>query len=96
MAKTIGRPTVQLHVDIQLTELEARAIDALVGYGDDDFVKVFYEKLGKAYMEKYEAGLRSFFKSMREQLPQLLSRADEARKVFHGPIPPVEARELTN
>jgi hypothetical protein len=87
MADIIGRPTVQLHVAIQLTEMEARAIDALVGYGDDAFIKHFYDGLGKSYMDNYEGGLRSFFKSMREKLPGLLSKADNARKVFHDPIP---------
>jgi hypothetical protein len=82
MAQIEGRPAVQLHVSIRLDEAEARAIDGMVGYGDDAFLKAFYEGLGKAYLEKHEAGLRSFFESMRQQLPHLLSKADRAREAF--------------
>lgn len=60
--------------------LEVRALDALVGYGDDAFVKVFYEHLGKHYMQPHEAGL----KSVRELVPGILRRTDDARLVFTG------------
>lgn len=82
MAKIVQRPDVKLEVVFACTEPEARALDALVGYGDDAFVEAFYEKLGKHYMEPHEKGLRSFFQSIRDQMPAILSRTDEARKVF--------------
>ena len=82
MAELETKPTVQLSVTIRLTESEARALDALVGYGDDAFVKAFYEGLGKAYMEQHEDGLRSLFKSVRSFMPGILERANLARKVF--------------
>ena len=79
--------TANLHVNLAIgftvTEDEARALDAMVGYGDDAFIKVFYEKLGKAYMEKHEDGLRSFFASVRHHVPGFLSRADAAREAFY-------------
>jgi hypothetical protein len=84
MAKLEERPRVELEVRFTVTESEARALDALVGYGDDAFIKVFYEKLGKAYMREHEQGLRSFFKSIREMMPSFLDRADRARKVFNS------------
>lgn len=83
MAQIIGRPKIELQVTIALSENEARALDALVIYGDDAFIKAFYEKLGKAYMEPHEAGLREFFQSVRDQMPHVLSRVDEARSVFN-------------
>lgn len=84
MATILGRPKIELQVTIALGEEEARALDALVGYGDDSFVKVFYEKLGEHYMKPHEAGLRLLFKSIREQMPCVLSRVNAARKAFDG------------
>lgn len=86
MAKIEGRATCQLHLTIAVTEDEARALDALAGYGDDAFLKMFYEKLGKSYLEPHEQGLRSFLKSVREFIPGLLRRADDARLVFDGRV----------
>lgn len=84
MAEIIGRPNVNLDLTIRINEAEARALDDLVGYGDDAFIKVFYEKLGKCYMEKHEAGLRSFLSSIRKFLPSELSKLDSARQAFYG------------
>ena len=84
MARIVGHATIELSVTIQLNESEARAMDALVGYGDDKFIEAFYEKLGKAYMKDHEKGLRSLFESMRQQLPGPLSRVNDARRTFNG------------
>lgn len=89
MATIDSRPTIELKVTFALTEPEARAFDALVGYGDDAFIKHFYEGLGQAYLKQHEQGLRSLFKSVREQLPYVLSRADRARKAFQDEPNPV-------
>ncbi len=86
MAKIEGRPTVKMEVCLQLTEAEAGALDALVGYGIDPFLEVFY-KLGRAYMEPYEDGLRSLFESVRTgegSVRGLLEKARDAREVFTG------------
>jgi hypothetical protein len=83
MAEIAAKPTVTLKIVIALTESEARALDALVGYGDDAFVKAFYERLGEGYMKDHEGGLRSLFKSVREFMPGLLSRTNAARKSFN-------------
>lgn len=84
MADIELKGTIEGRVVFSVSESEARALDALVGYGDDAFVKAFYEKLGKAYMQPHERGLRSFFQSVRAKLPGVLSRFDEARKAFAG------------
>ena len=80
----VARTSMIFGVDISLSESEARALDALVGYGDDAFIKHFYETLGKAYMEHHEAGLRSLFKRLREDMPPQLRRIDQARDVWKG------------
>lgn len=82
--KVLGVADIQITVKFDITESEARALDALVGYGFVPFKTAFYEKLGKAYMEQHEDGLKSFFESIKDNIPHLLSRADNARKVFRG------------
>ncbi len=82
MAKVTEQPNVELKLTFTINEGEARALDALAGYGDDAFIKHFYDKLGKAYMESHEKGLREFLKTCREFLPSSLSRLDNARKGF--------------
>ena len=76
-------PTVSFECYMTLTETEARALDALSGYGEEEFIKHFYKHLGKAYMEKYEVGLRSFLFSIRHTLSPQLHQINEARKVIN-------------
>lgn len=63
-----------------INEDEMGALDALIGYGIDPFLAVFYEKLGKAYMEPHEAGLRSLFKTIKEQVLPPLHDVKQARR----------------
>ena len=82
MAQIIGRPNVNLDLTFRINEAEARALDDLTGYGIDAFINAFYEKLGKAYMEKHEAGLRSFLNSVHKFIPPELAKLDVARQAF--------------
>lgn len=82
MAKITAAPRIQLLVNFEVSEAEARALDALAGYGDDAFVSAFYEKLGEAYMKKHEAGLRQFLKSVRDCVHPAIAQIEDARKVF--------------
>jgi hypothetical protein len=88
MAQIDARPKIELSVVLRLDEEEARAIDALVGYGDDAFIRVFKESLGAHYLEQHEEGLRRFFQTTRQLLPGILSSADTARKMFNGKMTP--------
>lgn len=83
MAKFVEQPRIELTVRMVLGEEEARALDALSGYGVDAFVKHFYEHLGEHYMKPHEAGLRSFLESCRG-ISGILKRTDDARSVFTG------------
>jgi hypothetical protein len=76
------RLSVNFEAVLHLTEPEIRAMDALVGYGIDAFLQVFYEKLGKAYMRDHEGGLRTFFESIEKQVRPELYRMDEVQKVI--------------
>lgn len=87
MAKIDGRAMIQATITLGLSEDEAGALDALAGYGIEPFLEVFYPKLGRAYMEPHEKGLRSLFASIRggdTGIPLFLKRAKEAREVFTG------------
>lgn len=68
---------------LELTEGEAAALDALVGYGDKAFIKaflpVFYEKLGKHYLQPHEKYIPSLFEKARK-LSSALEQLKEARK----------------
>ena len=80
-AKSTLRMTFELTITVD--EEEARALEALIGYGDDAFLKVFY-RLGTHYMEPHEQGLRKFFATLREVVPSALSRMAEAQKAWRG------------
>lgn len=87
MAKIACKPSISANITLQLSEEEAGALDALVGYGFKSFIEAFYKHLGKAYLEPYEAGLRSLFESVREgegSVASFLQKANEARAVFDG------------
>lgn len=68
-------------VKCELTENELRALDALVGYGFDAFVKCFYEHLGKHYLEPYENDLKQLFAKVESLRPEI-SNIETARKAL--------------
>ena len=82
MSKLLVKPKVSIAVIFEVDESEARALDALAGYGDDAFIKVFYEKLGEGYMREHEKGLRSFLTSIRGIVGPALSEVDDARALL--------------
>lgn len=87
MAKVIGYGKVTGEVTLLLTEEEAGALDALVGYGFQPFRDAFYEKMGKAYLQPYEKGLKSLFETVRAgegSVSHFLSKLKLAREVFNG------------
>lgn len=80
MAKAISKPKISVSITFEVDEEEARALDALAGYGDNEFIKMFYNQLGKSYMQPYEAGLRRFLESVRSAVAPALNDVDVARK----------------
>lgn len=67
---------------LTLSEVEIRALDALVGYGDDAFIEAFKAKLGAAYLRNHEQGLRSAFAAIRRDCLPALREIDQARKAL--------------
>lgn len=68
-------------VKCELTENELRALDGLVGYGFDAFIKCFYEHLGRHYLEPYEADLKQLFAKIESLRPEI-ENIQKARKAL--------------
>ncbi len=68
---------LKIRLNLQLTEVEGRALEAMVCYGFEPFKKVFYDKLGEAYMKKHEAGLKILFESVKKQVVPKLNKIDK-------------------
>lgn len=87
MAKIVQGAEVKMTLTFTVNEAEARALEALTGYADKEFLRVFYDHLGSHYMKPHEAGLLSLFASIRESVPSYLRRADKARAAFTEATP---------
>lgn len=61
MATITQKPQVTLELHFKIDEAEALALDALVGYGDDAFIKAFKEKLGAALYRATRGWAEAFF-----------------------------------
>jgi hypothetical protein len=86
MATANASVKIEFSSTLTLSEVELNALSALVGYGDDAFIKVFYEKLGAAYMRDHEAGLRSAFKAIRIEVLPALAQINQIRRDLHTAI----------
>ena len=82
MARITQKTTLDLCITFSVNEEEARALEALAGYGDDAFIKAFYEKLGSHYMSRHEQGLREFLCSIRAIIPKELYKINRAREAL--------------
>lgn len=82
MAQATVNPKLDISISFTINEEEARALDALSGYGDDAFIKAFKEKLGEAYMKNHEQGLRSFLRSIRAIVSGGLATLEQSRQLF--------------
>ena len=65
---------------LTLDEGELAALAALVGYGDDAFLRVFYEKMGETYLKPHEKSLRSLFAKIRETTGPALAHVRVMRR----------------
>lgn len=86
-------PHVETRATIEFSEVEMRALDAMIGYGIQPFLDVFYKHLGKHYMQPHEAGMRSLFKTIGSDIPAVLRRADAARQAFALDDPVIRSKE---
>ena len=79
-AKVEIKTSVSIETTVVLTEIEVRALDALVGYGIDSFLANFYKNMGKHYMKPNEEGIRQVFKTVEEKIRPHLARINRIRK----------------
>lgn len=84
MPRVKASADIDLQITFTINEKEARALEALTGYSDKEFLQVFYEKMGRHYLQPHEAGLLSFFAAVRASVVGPLRRVDEAREVYAG------------
>jgi hypothetical protein len=70
---------VSITATVELTEGALRALEAMAGYGDDAFLKAFYVKLGRAYLQPVERDVRELFRLVRATVPPALRAVKEAR-----------------
>ena len=82
MARYKATTKIEATATITFGESELRALDALTGYGIDPFLKVFYEKFGKAYMQPHEQGLRDLFATINPPVHDALQKVREIRKTL--------------
>lgn len=75
---------VSFSVSCELSETEAKALDALAGYGLKAFLKVFYKEMGKAYLEPHEDGLRTLFEKITNEVKPALRNVEAARDLLSG------------
>jgi hypothetical protein len=93
MARVIhSKVTANLTVTLELTEAEARALDGIFGYNVDAFLKVFYERMGRHYVEPHEAGVRSLHATIRGVVSGPLAEIDRARKAMFAASQPLNSR----
>lgn len=72
-----------LSVTLELNEAEVRALAGIFGYNVDAFLKVFYERMGKVYVQPHEAGVRSLHETIRGVMSKPIAEIDRARKAMN-------------
>lgn len=81
--KSNSQASVEFNVRFTLTLGQAKALEAIAGYGADPFLKVFYEHMGKAYLQPHEAEMRRLFSQIKDELPREISKIETATKVIN-------------
>jgi hypothetical protein len=80
---TTTKASIEFRILLTLTIDEAAALNAIAGYGTDAFLKVFYQEMGKAYLEDYEDDLRTLFDKLQNEIPLEISKIEEARAMIN-------------
>lgn len=84
MAKLIStKVDIAPVITLELTEDEALALAGIFGYSVDHFLRVFYEKMGTAYVKPHEKGVRSLHETIRKATTPALAAIQQARRVLH-------------
>lgn len=73
---------------LELNEAELGALDAIFGYGAEPFLKAFKANLGAAYVEPYEAGVRSLHERVRKVTGPALAEIKQTRDKINKALKP--------
>ncbi len=93
MNKIKSTSKLDFKLTLELNEIEANALNQICKYDSKDFLKVFYEHMGKSYLEPYEDGIISLFKTVKEELDIHLYKIKKVRKVLDDKNVIINARE---
>lgn len=77
---------VEMNIKLFLSKDEAKSLDAIVGYGSDSFLEIFYEKLGKAYLKPHEKAMRTLFEKLSKELPIEINKIEVAEKQINEAV----------
>jgi len=78
--KILSKVEMHFEVLLKLSEEEARALDAICGYGPDVFVKWFYTNLGRHYLKPHEDAMRSLFSTVQKEISSRLYDIEQVRR----------------
>lgn len=81
--KSNSKAQVEFSISLTLTVGQAKALDAIVGYGVEPFLKVFYEHMGKSYLQPHETEMKKLFEQIKEELPKEVHKIETARKAIN-------------
>lgn len=73
--------TLEAKIYLELTEGEAGALDAICGYGPEEFLKWFERNLGKHYIEPYRKDVKTLFDKARK-LKYSVEKVKQARNAI--------------
>jgi hypothetical protein len=79
MSRATTNIKIEFSATMTLNETECRALDALIGYGVDAFLKVFKQHMGEAYLRGHEAGVASLFETVGKTVHPALTDINQLR-----------------
>lgn len=73
---------LQAKFTIELTEIEAKALNEMTKYGIEAFLKGYKKCLGSHYIAPHERGLRDLFVTIGSTLPREIKKLDDIKKAI--------------
>lgn len=84
MSKVASKSKMEFVISVEVTEEEARALEAIVGYGTKAFLECFYKHMGEHYLKPHEEGVYSLFDTISREIKPHLTKMDDCRDIFLG------------
>ncbi|MEE8289739.1 MAG: hypothetical protein V3R25_10045 [Nitrosomonadaceae bacterium] len=74
--------TMSSTVTLELSGVEAAALNEMTGYGIESFLDGYKRQLGEHYIRPHEAGLRSLFETIGANLPREIRKIEVFNKAM--------------